>query len=108
MVSDALRLCSPDANRKGWIGWLATELNVSDRSVEAWLYGESPPSACALTELCRLLGKRFADAVLIRSGLVTFRKELAEAVNAETVLAAETLCRHVEHAAADFRKAAAK
>jgi hypothetical protein len=106
LVSEALRLCAPETNRKAWIGRLATELNMPERTVESWLYGENAPTSENFHALTRVLGLRFHNLVYAPLGLIAFRSDQAElAKDASVVKAALMLASHIEGCMADFRAA---
>ena len=105
LVSEALRLCAPETNRKAWIGRLATELNMPERTVESWLYGENAPTSENFHALTRVLGLRFHNLVYGPLGLTAFRSDQAElAKDAAVVKAALSLASQIETCMADFRK----
>lgn len=106
LVSEALRLCAPETNRKAWIGRLATELNMPERTVESWLYGENAPTSENFHALTRVLGLRFHNLVYGPLGLTAFRSDQAElAKDASVVKAALMLASQIETCMADFRAA---
>lgn len=106
LVSEALRLCAPETNRKAWIGRLATELNMPERTVESWLYGENAPTSENFHALTRVLGLRFHNLVYAPLGLIAFRSDQAElAKDASVVKAALMLASQIEGCMADFRAA---
>ncbi len=109
LVSEALRLCAPETNRKAWIGRLATELNMPERTVESWLYGENAPTSENFHALTRVLGLRFHNLVYGPLGLIGFRSDQAElAKDAGVVKAALMLASQIETCVADFRKASGR
>jgi hypothetical protein len=102
LVSDAMRACAPETNRKAWIARLATETDRSERCIEAAFYGEGGCDADTLWRLSKVLGTRFHNIVYGPAGLTAFRTGTAEAAASEDMRRHKLFVQRVKAALADL------